>query len=65
MPEPCPFINKNLPVCSVIRPTQTNGVAMRTLKFLRTMGLFIGQSNAFFTVMLQLAQDADAAQREN
>jgi hypothetical protein len=27
------------------------------------MGLFIGQSQAFFDYLIQLAQDADAAQR--
>jgi hypothetical protein len=63
MPEPCPFFKRNLPVCSVIRPTQTNGVARRTVKFLTDMGLFIGQSPAFFALLQQLAQQADAAQR--
>jgi hypothetical protein len=29
------------------------------------MGLFIGQSEAFFSLLHQLAQQADAAQREN
>jgi hypothetical protein len=28
------------------------------------MGLFIGQSQAFFAYMTQLAQEADAAERE-
>src|SRR6516225_10179588 len=51
MPEPCPFIDASLPVCSVVRPTKTNGVATGALKFLTTMGLFIGQSPAFFTFM--------------
>ena len=27
MPEPCPFINASLPVCSVVRPTNTTGAA--------------------------------------
>ncbi len=61
MPEPCPFLSRTLPPCSIIRPTKTEGVAMGTLKFLRDMGLFIGQSPAFFAVMTQLAQAADAA----
>src|SRR5256714_8019861 len=34
MPEPCPFLSRNLPVCSIIRPTETNGVAMGAVKFL-------------------------------
>ncbi|HET7048434.1 MAG TPA: hypothetical protein VFI54_09235 [Solirubrobacteraceae bacterium] len=63
MPEPCPFIDASLPPCSVVRPTNTNGVAMGALKFLTAMGLFIGQSPAFFTFMTNLATAADAAQR--
>src|SRR6266567_7142909 len=65
MPEPCPFLSRNLPPCSIIRPTKTKGVAMGALKFLTDMGLFIGQSPAFFALMKQLAQAADAAQRED
>jgi hypothetical protein len=38
-------------------------VAMGALKFLTDMGLFIGQSPAFFAYMTQLAQEADAARR--
>ena len=63
MPEPCPFLSRNLPPCSIIRPTKTQGVAMGALKFLTDMGLFIGQSPAFFSYMTQLAQEADAARR--
>jgi hypothetical protein len=65
MPEPCPFISRNLPKCSIIRPTETNGIAMGVVKFLTDMGLFRGQSPAFFALLTQLAQDADAAQRED
>jgi hypothetical protein len=61
MPEPCPFLSRNLPPCSIIRPTATKGVAMGALKFLTDMGLFIGQSPAFFAFLSQLAQAADAA----
>jgi hypothetical protein len=64
MPEPCPFLSRNLPPCSIIRPTKTQGVAMGALKFLTDMGLFIGQSPAFFSYMTRLAQEADAARRE-
>ena len=63
MPEPCPFISSSLPVCSVVRPTKTTGAAMGALNFLTAMGLFIGQSDAFFSYMTGLAQAADAAQR--
>ena len=63
MPEPCPFLNRTFPVCSIIRPTETNGAAMGALNALTADGLFRGQSSAFFAFMTQLAQAADAAQR--
>jgi len=63
MPEPCPFLSRQLPPCSVIRPTNTEGIALGALQFLTDMGLFIGQSDAFFAYMTQLAQDADRAKR--
>jgi hypothetical protein len=63
MPEPCAFISPTLPRCSVIRPTNTNGIAMGVVTFLTDMGLFIGQSPAFFSLLNQLAQEADAATR--
>ena len=61
MPEPCPFLDTSLPIVSIIRPTNTDGAAMGALTFLTNMGLFIGQSPAFFAYMTQLAQDADHA----
>ena len=64
MPEPCPFISRNLPACSVIRPTETKNIAKRVVQFLTDMGLFIGQSPAFFDLMRDLAEDADEARRE-
>ena len=64
MPEPCPFLSRDLPVCSIIRPTETKGIAMGVVKFLTDMGLFIGQSSEFFAVMTDLAQDADSARRD-
>jgi len=63
MPEPCPFISTSLPACSVIRPTNTTGAATGALKFLTAMGLFIGQSQDFFSYLTELASAADAAQR--
>jgi Ferritin-like domain len=63
MPEPCPFLSRKLPVCSIIRPTETNGIAMGVVNFLTAMGLFIGQSPAFFKLLRELAEDADAAKR--
>jgi hypothetical protein len=65
MPEPCPFLSRSLPIVSIIRPTKTQGVAMGALNFLTHMGLFMGQSQGFFTYMTGLAREADAAQPEN
>src|SRR5438552_11077183 len=56
MPEPCPFLDRSLPIVSIIRPTETRGVAMGVVRFLTDMGLFIGQSPAFFTLLNQLAR---------
>lgn len=64
MPEPCPFLSRKLPPCSIIRPTATNGIAKGVVKFLTDMGLFIGQSPAFFSFLQDLAEDADEARRE-
>jgi hypothetical protein len=61
MPEPCPFINSNLPICSIVRPTETQGAATGALNFLTAMNLFAGQSGQFFELLAQLASDADAA----
>jgi hypothetical protein len=63
MPEPCPFLSRKLPKCSVIRPTETRGAAMGALAFLTRMGLFAGQSPKFFEFMRDLAAAADAARR--
>ena len=63
MPEPCPFLSRNLPACSIARPTNTKGVAAGVVKFLTDMGLFIGQSKQFFELLRDLAEDADAAKR--
>ena len=42
MPEPTIFLNRKLPRCSIIRPTETKGAAMGALKFLTADGLFRG-----------------------
>jgi|ERR1044071_4536793 hypothetical protein len=63
MPEPCPFLDRNLPIVSIIRPLKIR--AMDVLQFLTAMGLFIGQSPAFFAYMTQLAQAADRARRDD
>jgi hypothetical protein len=64
MPEPCPFLNRKFPPCSIVRPTQTKGAAMGALKALIADGLFIGQPPEFFELMRELAEEADAARRE-
>jgi hypothetical protein len=61
MPEPCPFLDRSLPIVSIIRPTNTEGVAGGVLRFLTDMGLFIGQSPAFFRLLHELAEAADHA----
>lgn len=64
MPEPTIFLNRTFPVCSIIRPTETDGAAMGALHALTANGLFIGQSSQFFAVLRELAKDADAAMKE-
>ena len=64
MPEPTTFLSRQLPACSIIRPTETNRAATGALAGLTADGLFIGQSAAFFEFMRDLAENADAAQRE-
>jgi hypothetical protein len=63
MPEPTHFLSSSLPVCSIIRPTETQGAAMGAFNSLMADGLFIGQSPAFFATMQGLATQADLAQR--
>jgi hypothetical protein len=61
LPEPCDFISKDLPQCSVIRPTTTrNGGAVATIKAFTDDLLFHGQSGAFFTLINRLAVEADS-----
>jgi hypothetical protein len=63
MPEPCPFLNRSFPNCSIIRPTETKGAAMGAVKGLTADGLFNGQSEDFVELLADLASDADAAKR--
>ena len=64
MPEPCPFLSRQLPVVSIIRPTSIEaGGALATVKAFADDGLFIGQSERFITLLLFLAQRADSATR--
>jgi len=61
MPEPTPFLDRKFPIVSIIRPTQTDGAAMGTVRAFTNDGLFIGQSAEFFALITRLAQAADAA----
>jgi hypothetical protein len=64
LPEPCEFISKSLPPCSVIRPTLTqNGGAVATIKAFTDDLLFLGQVPAFFSLVNQLAVEADSVRR--
>jgi len=65
MPAPCKFISADLPLCSIIRPTSTAlAGATAAAHFLTNTGLFHGQSNEFFQLLLRLAAEADRAVRE-
>jgi hypothetical protein len=64
LPEPCDFISKNLPRCSVIRPTSTQlGGAVATVKAFIDDGLFIGQPDEFLQRSINLAVAADSVVR--
>jgi len=63
MPEPTIFLNRAFPIVSIVRPTETDGAAMGAVNALTADGLFIGQSQAFFNLLNQLAQAADHARQ--
>jgi hypothetical protein len=64
MPRPCTFISRDLPLCSVIRPTSTQQAgAVAAFKGFTAMGLFQGQNDAFFDLVFELAEEADEARR--
>src|SRR5882724_2830553 len=65
MPEPTIFLDRKFPIVSIIRPTETEGAAMGALNALTADGLFIGQPPAFFALLTELAQAADAAKGED
>jgi hypothetical protein len=65
MPEPCEFISRNLPACSIIRPTGRGQLDARgAINSFIADELFSGQSPAFFTFIHSLARAADAAERQ-
>jgi hypothetical protein len=64
MPKPCTFLHRDLPLCSVVRPTNPNIAGARAaLRALTNMNIFDGQSAGFFTFMQRLADEADRATR--
>lgn len=65
MPEPTfSFLGRKFPRVSIIRPTETRDAAKGAVDALTADGLFIGQSQEFFTLLNQLAAAADEAERE-
>src|SRR5580693_6301201 len=64
-PVPCEFIDSSLPHVAIIRPlTDRFAGAVAAVASLTADGLFTGQSTGFFHALKQLAEEADAAQRE-
>jgi hypothetical protein len=63
MPEPTIFLDRKFPICSIIRPTQTEGAATAAAQALVDDGLFVGQSPEFFAAVKDLARAADAARQ--
>src|SRR5256886_1813631 len=61
MPEPTIFLDRAFPICSIIRPTETDGAAARAINGFIADGLFIGQPPAFFALLSQLIEAADHA----
>jgi len=65
LPEPTQFISKDLPLCSVVRPSLTEfGGAVATIESFTADRLFQGQSAKFFREVMNLAKAADAARRD-
>jgi hypothetical protein len=65
LPEPCQFLSASLPACSIIRPTlSANGGPVATIKAFTDDGLFAGQPQAFLEQLMDLATEAEAAQRQ-
>jgi Ferritin-like domain len=64
-PTPCTFVSENLPRCAIVRGTssaQDGPIAFNQAAI--KSGLFVGQSRDFFTVMGNLADQAEAATRQ-
>jgi hypothetical protein len=64
LPEPCTFLHKSLPPCSIVRPTLDQlGGAVATINSFTADRLFEGQSPKFFQTIHKLAREADHASR--
>jgi hypothetical protein len=64
LPEPCAFLHRGLPPCSIVRPTLDQlGGAVATINSFTADRLFEGQSPKFFRTVHKLAREADAASR--
>jgi ferritin-like protein len=64
LPEPCPFLHRSLPACSIVRPTLDDlGGAVATINSFTADRLFEGQSPKFFQTVHKLAREADNASR--
>ncbi len=64
-PVPCEFISANLPLCAVIRPIGRGQIDARgAVQGAIDDGLFVGQPKEFPQLLLQMADEADAAKRE-
>jgi hypothetical protein len=63
-PVPCEFLSANLPKCAVVRPTSPGQLdAVGAINSFIADGLFIGQPAAFTQLLMEMAQEADAAIR--
>src|SRR5262249_22818040 len=64
MPDPCTFLRKEFPQCSVVRPTSTEkGGAGAAARAFIDSGLFMGQPKAFTDLLMDLATAANRAKR--
>jgi hypothetical protein len=65
-PTPAEFLSPKLPHCAIVRPTlDQNAGAQATIKSFTDDNLFQGQSAHFFKAVMELAEQADAAQRRD
>ena len=60
MPEPCPFLDRSLPIVSIIRPTNTEGAATGALAFLNERWDFSSANRRrFLRIMTNWRKTAD------